>query len=124
MAKVLIVDDDKNIVEMLQFLLVKEKHAVHVAYDGKAGLEMAHRERPDLIILDVMMPEMDGFSVSAALFKDPSMSQTPILILTARGRARAIFELVPNVGLYMDKPFEPDELLKNVRMLLSSKKSS
>jgi DNA-binding response OmpR family regulator len=118
MARILVVDDDRSIVEMLQFLLAKDKHTVFVAQDGKTGLETAKRERPDLIILDVMMPEMDGLSVSATLFKDPAMIHTPILILTARGRARGIAELVPNVGFYMDKPFEPEELLQNVRMLL------
>jgi len=120
MAKVLVIDDDESIVEMLQFLLAREGHTVSVAYDGKAGLEMAQKEHPDLIILDIMMPEMDGFTVSGTLFKDPDMRQIPILILTAKGNAREIFELVPNVSLYMDKPFERDILVENVRKLLNS----
>jgi len=119
MAKILVVDDDQSIVEILQFLLNKEGHTVCIARKGRSGLEMAQRERPDLIVLDVMMPEMDGFTVSGTLFKDPVMRRIPILILTARGNAREIFELVPNVSLYMEKPFEPELLLQNIRKLLS-----
>ena len=118
MAKILVIDDDQSIVTMLQFLLSKEGHTTCIARDGKTGLEMAHQERPDLIVLDVMMPEMDGFTVSGSLFKDPVMRRTPILILTAKGHSREIFELVPNVSLYMDKPFEPEDFLKNVRKIL------
>ena len=118
MAKLLVVDDDPSIVELLQFLLTKEGHAVSVARDGKAGLKAARDERPDLIILDVMMPELDGFSVSGELFKDGAMRQTPILILTAKGNTRGIFEMVPNVRGYMDKPFEPDSLIQVVRKIL------
>lgn len=119
MAKILVVDDDRSIVEILQFLLKKEGHSISIARDGKAALDMAHQDRPDLIVLDVMMPEMDGFTVSGLLFKDPGLRSVPILILTARGNAREIFDLVPNVSLYMEKPFEPETLLQNVRKLLS-----
>lgn len=118
MPKILVVDDDRSIVEMLQFLLTKEGYTVCIARDGSAGLAMAQQEKPDLIILDIMMPEMDGFTVSGALFKDPAMRRIPILILTAKGNAREIFDLVPNVGMYMDKPFQPEVLLNNVRKLL------
>ncbi len=121
MAKILVVDDDKSIIEMLQFLLLKEGHTVFTAGDGKVGLEMAHQEKPDLIILDVMMPELDGFTVTGILFKDPTLRATPILIMTAKGHSREILELVPNVRMYMDKPFDPVELLNNVRKLLPPK---
>jgi DNA-binding response OmpR family regulator len=118
MAKILIVDDDKSIQALLQLMLTKEGHTVRVAQDGKEGLAFAREETPDLIILDVMMPEMDGFSVSGLLFQDPVLRRTPVLILTAKGSSRRILELVPNIRLYMDKPFEPDELRQNVRRLL------
>jgi DNA-binding response OmpR family regulator len=118
MAKILIVDDDPSILELLSFLISKQGHDVLTATDGKAGLEKAKAERPDLIVLDVMMPEMDGFGVSASLFKDRDMRDTPILILTAKGTSREIFKLVPNVRGYMDKPFDPPDLLKTIRQLL------
>ena len=119
MAKILVVDDDKSIIALLQFVLEKDGHAVRVANNGKDGLALAKAETPDLIVLDVMMPEMDGFSVSGLLFQDPVLRRTPVLILTAKGSSRNIFELVPNVRLYMDKPFDPEEFRNNVKRLLA-----
>src|SRR5882762_4280920 len=107
MAKILVIDDDKTIVDLLQALLTHRGHDVCMAMDGKAGLAMAKEEKPDLIILDVMMPVMDGFTVSGLLFQDPSMRMTPVLILTAKGQSQDIFGLVPNVRYYMTKPFDP-----------------
>lgn len=118
MAKILVVDDDRSIVELLLLLLGKAGHTTVFARDGKAGLEMARLEKPDLIVLDVMMPKMDGFSVSGELFKDKDLRKIPVLILTAKGHSRDIFSLVPNVGAYMEKPFEPQEFLKQITKLL------
>ena len=118
MAKILIVDDDRSIIEMLEFLLKKKGYDVSVARDGQEGLAMAQEIKPDLIVLDVMMPLMDGFSVSGALFQDPRLRNIPILILTAKGTSREIFELVPNVRMYMDKPFAPQDLVANIQKLL------
>jgi twitching motility two-component system response regulator PilH len=119
MAKVLIVDDDKSVVDVLQHLLTRAKHTVYLAYDGKEGLATARQEKPDLIILDVMMPEIDGITVSGILFQDPVLRRTPVLILTAKQSSRNLLELLPNVRLYMNKPFDPPELLKNVQRLLA-----
>ena len=119
MAKILVVDDDKSIIDLMQFILTREGHTVVIARDGKAGLKLAQDERPELIVLDVMMPEMDGITVTGHLFKDPDLRKIPVLILTAKGNTREILELVPNVTLYMEKPFEPGEFAKNVRKLLN-----
>jgi CheY-like chemotaxis protein len=119
MAKILVVDDDNSIVLVLQNLLTREGHQVTAANNGKEGLAAAQRDKPDLIILDVMMPEIDGITVSGILFQDPVLRKTPVLILTAKGpAARKILDLVPNVRQYIDKPFEPSELLKAVQLLL------
>ena len=120
MVKILVVDDDNSIVEVLKHLLTGEGYGVCVASNGKEGLATARQEKPDLIILDIMMPEMDGISVSGILFQDPVLRLTPVLILTAKGSARSMLELVPNVRLYMDKPFDPPELLKNIQRLLAT----
>ncbi len=119
MAKVLVVDDDKSIVDLLNHMLTREGYTVFTAGDGREGLAAAKQEKPDLIILDIMMPELDGISVSGILFQDPVMRLTPVLILSAKGNARNLLELVPNVRMYMDKPFDPPALLKNVQQLLS-----
>ena len=118
MAKILVVDDDISIVQLIQVLLTRAQHTVCIATNGKEGLAVARQERPDLIILDVMMPEVDGITASGIMFQDPVLRMTPVLILTAKGSARAVVELLPNVRLYMDKPFDPPELLQNVQRLL------
>jgi len=118
MAKILVVDDDSSIRDLLEALLTHRGHHVVTAGDGKAGLLAAQQEKPDLIILDVMMPEMDGFTVSGLLFQDPVMRTIPVLILTAMDRSRDIFELVPNVRVYMEKPFETEAVLKQIEAML------
>ena len=120
MAKILVVDDDKSIVEILHHLLTRAGHEVYTAADGKEGLLVAREEKPQLIILDVMMPEIDGITASGILFQDPVLRLTPVLILTAKGSARGMLELLPNVRMYMEKPFEPPELLNNVQQLLGA----
>ena len=120
MAKILVVDDDPSILELLNFLAAKQGHDVVTAVNGTAGLAQAKAEKPDLIILDVMMPEMDGFGVSAAdCLKTLKCTEHPNpTVLTAKGTSREIFKLVPNVRAYMDKPFDPPDLLKTIRQLL------
>ena len=118
MAKILVIDDDKSIVELLRVLLTREGLEVVTAMDGKAGLAAARQVNPDLIILDVMMPEMDGFTVSGLLFQDPVMKLIPVIILTAQHHTRNILELVPNVRVYINKPFDPPDLLSRVQGLL------
>ena len=121
MAKVLVVDDDTSIVNVLQHILKREGHEVSIAMDGKEGLAKAREQKPDLIILDLMMPEVDGITASGILFQDPVMRRIPVIILTAKGpAARGMMELLPNVRVYVDKPFDPQVLLKNVQRLLST----
>src|SRR5438874_11745847 len=115
MAKILVVDDDNSVVLVLQHLLTQVGHTVFLAYNGKEGLATARLEKPDLIILDLMMPEIDGITVSGILFQDPVLRRTPVLILTAKESARDMIQLLPNVRLYMMKPFDPPELLKSVQ---------
>src|SRR5262245_47347127 len=118
MHNILVIDDDKAILDLCKLLLGRAGYEVRTAADGKSGLAMARQDRPDLIILDVMMPELDGISVSGVLFQDPVLRLIPVLILTAKNSARNILELVPNVRVYVQKPFEPQELLAQVQRLL------
>ncbi len=117
--KVLIADDEQNIVISLEFLLAREGFQVLVAQDGEEALAKARAEKPDLVLLDVMMPKMNGFDVCQALRADPELSAVRILMLTAKGRET---EISKGLGLgadaYMTKPFSTKELVVQVRALL------
>jgi DNA-binding response OmpR family regulator len=117
--KVLIADDEQNIVISLEFLLRREGFEVIVASDGEEALARARAEKPDLVLLDVMMPKMNGFDVCQALRADPEQAATRILMLTAKGRET---EVSKGLGLgadaYVTKPFSTKDLVAQVRLLL------
>ncbi|SDX85778.1 Response regulator receiver domain-containing protein [Allochromatium warmingii] len=117
--RILIVDDEPNIVISLEFLMMREGHEVHVARDGEAGLLAVRAQRPDLVVLDVMMPKLDGFSVLAAIRADAELAQTRVLMLTAKGReAEREKGLTLGANAYMPKPFSTRELVDKVKELL------
>lgn len=111
--KILIVDDEKNIVDILKFNLTKESFDTLEAYDGRQAIEIAEREKPDLIILDIMLPEMDGFTVCRKLRQT---MQTPIIMLTAREEeVDKVLGLELGADDYITKPFSPRELMARVK---------
>lgn len=111
--KILIVDDEKNIVDILKFNLMKESFETLEAYDGRQAIEIAEREKPDLILLDIMLPEMDGFTVCRKLRQT---MQTPILMLTAREEeVDKVLGLELGADDYITKPFSPRELMARVK---------
>lgn len=122
MASILVVDDEKDIVELLTFLLQKDGHQVIPAYNGKEALEAVELKSPDLIILDIMMPEMDGYEVHARLSQNQITRSIPIIILTAKAKMRDLFEVAANIVAYVEKPFDPKSLREKVREALDSKK--
>jgi DNA-binding response OmpR family regulator len=114
--RVLVVEDEPSLVETLQYSLARQGYAVSVAMDGYAGLECARKEKPDLIILDVMLPRMDGFEVCRVLRQETS---TPILMLTARtDEVDKIVGLEVGADDYLTKPFSMRELMARVKALL------
>jgi len=121
MTTVLIVDDSPTEVHILKGFLEKNDFKVLVASDGKTGIEMAANEKPDLILMDIQMPEMDGYRTTAAIRKmsDPVKKTTPIIALTASAfltdhDKASLFGMNDHVG----KPFSPDELLEKIDKLL------
>ena len=113
---VLIVEDDRNIQELLQLYLEKEGYAVTVANDGGQGLAKFRSIKPDLVLLDVMMPVMDGWAVCKAIRAD---SQTPIIMLTAKGETDdKVTGLKSGADDYVTKPFEMKELLARIEAVL------
>ena len=113
---VLVVEDDKNIAELLQMYLEKEGYAVTVAYDGGQGLSKFRAIKPDLVLLDVMMPVMDGWAVCRAI---RSESQTPVIMLTAKGETDdKVAGLRTGADDYITKPFEMREVLARIEAVL------
>ncbi|HHW48819.1 MAG TPA: response regulator transcription factor [Clostridiaceae bacterium] len=111
--KILIVDDEKNIVEILKFNLKKEGMETIEAYDGEKGLEMALNEDPDLVLLDIMLPKMDGFEVCRRIRQ---VSSVPIIMLTAKEEeVDKVLGLELGADDYITKPFSPRELMARVK---------
>jgi DNA-binding response OmpR family regulator len=115
-SRVLVVDDERNIVQLVRLYLSKEGFEVDSAFDGKQALEKIHGHRPDLIVLDLMMPEMDGLTVCRELRKT---SNVPIIILTARtDDVDKVVGLELGADDYVTKPFNPRELVARVKAVL------
>ncbi|HKF14906.1 MAG TPA: response regulator [Gaiellaceae bacterium] len=119
MTKVLVVDDEAPIRLLCRVNLEAEKMDVLEAADGEKGLEMARAEKPDIVLLDVMMPGMDGWQVAERLFDDPETRDIPLVFLTARAELRDRARGLELGGVdYITKPFNPTELAKVVEGLL------
>ncbi|WP_295449971.1 response regulator [uncultured Thiodictyon sp.] len=119
--RVLIVDDEPNIVISLEFLLKREGFTVSVARDGEEGLAAIRAQRPALVVLDVMMPKLDGFAVLHAVRSDPELAGTRILMLTAKGRqAEQTKGLTLGADAYMPKPFSTHQLIAKALELLNT----
>lgn len=117
--KVLVVDDETHIVELVKFNLEKEGYRVVVSYDGLSALEMVKSEQPDLVILDIMLPSMDGFEVCKALKQNPEYNSIPIIMLTAKGEELdTILGLEMGADDYIKKPFSPREMVARVKARL------
>jgi len=123
-AKILVVDDEPDIVDMLKMSLENASYAVVEAYDGIEAIEKAKAEKPDAIILDLMMPKKDGFETCKELKKDPEMSDIPVLVLTAIGQEISHTRYAKSMGLdlesddFIPKPVDPNLLLKRLENFL------
>jgi CheY-like chemotaxis protein len=122
MARILVVDDDQSIMEIVRYVATKAGHEIMEAVNGREGLARAKTDHPDLIILDVMMPEMDGYTLHNHLLADEATKRIPIIVLTAKGQMRDSFIGSPNIKFYMDKPFEPEDLQDKIRIALQGKR--
>jgi DNA-binding response OmpR family regulator len=115
-AKILVVDDEKRLVALVEAYLVQEGYTVVTAANGQEALHLARHEKPDLILLDIMMPEMDGFEFIQAHRRD---ADTPIILLTARVEEEDhVIGLELGADDYVTKPFRPRELVARVRAVL------
>ena len=123
-AKILLIDDDSDFVAVTKLVLESKPYQVITAFNGDEGLKKAREERPDLIILDIIMPLKDGFMVCEQLKRDPELGKIPVLMLTAFSEKVGGTTLALSQGLsleaedFIDKPVSPAELLIRVERLL------
>jgi len=118
--RILVVDDEPEAVELLEFNLKQAGYAVSAAVDGAAALKKARTQSPDMVVLDVMLPEMDGFEVCKTLRHEPATSRVPILMLTAKAaEIDRVLGLELGADDYLTKPFSPRELLLRIKKILS-----
>jgi twitching motility two-component system response regulator PilH len=128
MARLLIVDDEPTLVLLMSTVLEKDGHTVETAANGQEALvklgvapDDASAVLPDLILLDIMMPVLDGIGVAAATKDHPRAGRVPIMIVTAKGDMRPLFEAMPQVAGFFQKPFTPASLREAVQKALASR---
>ncbi len=118
-GKILVVDDEIYIVHILDFSLGMEGYEVVTALDGEQALEKARSEKPDLIVLDIMMPKLDGYETCKRLKADPVTKDMPVILLSAKGRnvdQKVGFEV--GADDYITKPFSPRKLVERINAIL------
>jgi len=118
-AKILVVDDEVYILHILDFILGAENYDVVTASNGEQAIQKVREEKPDLVILDIMMPKLDGYETCRMIKKDPATKHIPVILLTAKGR-EVDQKLGREVGAsdYMTKPFSPSKLIERVQAIL------
>ena len=120
MAKLLIVDDDMDLVQVMKVTLESKGYEVIVAYNGNEGIAKAKKEKPDLVVLDILMPESDGFAFADKFSKDPSLAKTPVIALTSF--SDSLGQPFPfEVTEYVQKPIKPRDLVAKIEGYLKRK---
>lgn len=116
--KILVIDDDPNIVELLKNRLIANHFQVVTAANGEEGVAALQAEKPDLVIVDVLMPKMDGYTFVRTLRRQESTKNIPVIVLTAKDKMKDLFEL-EGVKDYMVKPYRPEDLLERIKKNLN-----
>ncbi len=119
MKKILIIDDERDFIDLVSRRLKKNNFDVVQALDGEEGWQKAQVEKPDLIILDIMMPKLDGREVVGRLNADAALKNIPVIILTASVAPKTIKGILAlGIKYYLIKPFDPKELIKKINTIL------
>ncbi|MHB9024990.1 MAG: response regulator transcription factor [Armatimonadota bacterium] len=118
--KILAVDDERHIVRLIQVNLERAGYQVVTAFDGREALKKIEEEHPDMVILDVMMPYMDGFETLKQIRANPSIRDLPVIMLTAKAQDQDVFQGYSHgADIYLTKPFNPMELLTFVKRIFA-----
>lgn len=119
---VLVVDDEPSILETTRFILEAEGYRVLTARDGEEALRRVRAEHPPVVLLDVMLPKLDGFAVTRAIKADPTLAATFVLVLTARGqKADEALAFEAGADFYMRKPFDDEEILARIEAVFAAR---
>ncbi len=120
MKKILVVDDKREVVELVTATLEGEGYQIICAFDGEEALEKIGREKPDLVLLDIVMPKMDGLEVLSEVKKDPVLKEIPIIMITAKGQ-KLDEDKGRRLGAedYIIKPFSPSHLLRKIEEIVA-----
>lgn len=122
--KILAVDDERHIVRLIQVNLERAGYTVVTAYDGREALQKIEAEQPDLVVLDVMMPYMDGLEALKRIRANPATRALPVIMLTAKAQDQDVFQGYSHgVDIYLTKPFNPIELLTFIKRIFSEQES-
>jgi CheY-like chemotaxis protein len=118
--RILVVDDEPTLVRLMEFILAKQGHDMLAATNGEEALEMIRSEKPDLVVLDIMMPRIDGYEVARIMRADEVMCDIPIIMLSAKAQDHDIQKgLAVGVDEYITKPFAPEQLVAVVNEYLA-----
>jgi DNA-binding response OmpR family regulator len=122
--KIVCIEDEPEMIELVKLILSRQGFEVHGALGGKEGLDIISQLKPDLVLLDLMMPEMDGWQVFQTLRVNPDTSHIPVIIVTAKAQSidKVLGLHIAKVDDYITKPFGPQELLQSVQKVLDREK--
>ena len=118
--KILIVDDDPEISSLVQYALESVGHETKICENGRDVIDTLHDYKPALLILDVMLPGIDGFSLATEITEDEQLSSMPIIVLSALEPSRTMFQRFTQVSAFLSKPFNTDDLLDTVKTALAN----
>ncbi len=117
------IEDDSEMIDLVELILNRHGFEVHGAHGGRQGIDLVHQEHPDLILLDLMMPDLDGWDVYQQLKADSNTKDVPVIVITAKTQSidKVLGLHIAKVDDYISKPFRPQDLLDSVEKVLSSK---
>jgi len=121
MAKILVVDDDPEISSLVQYTLESMGHNVKVCENGRDVIDSIKEFKPDLMVMDVMLPGIDGYSLTTKISEDPDMMKIPIIVLSALEPSRSMFSKFSQVSAFLTKPFNTDDFLEAIKNAIASK---
>lgn len=119
--KILVVDDDPEISSLVEYTLESLGHTVKVCDNGREVLDTLRSFKPDMMVLDVMLPGIDGYSLASQISEDPELGKMPIVVLSALEPSRTMFQRFSQVAAFLTKPFNTDDLMEAVKSALAKK---